>query len=79
MAMDAKIGRFFDAVGSFFSGGESIPWCDRDVIAVRAESIHSQPAPVLLTLCRLVLAQFCWFKQNASMCLITCMNISIEV
>ncbi|PVH37498.1 hypothetical protein PAHAL_5G018000 [Panicum hallii] len=33
MAMDAKIGRFFDAVGSFFSGGESIPWCDRDVIA----------------------------------------------
>ncbi|RLN22425.1 hypothetical protein C2845_PM07G34940 [Panicum miliaceum] len=33
MAMDAKIGRFFDAVGSFFSGGENIPWCDRDVIA----------------------------------------------
>ena len=41
MAMDAKIGRFFDAVGSFFSGGENIPWCDRDVIAVRAEPIHS--------------------------------------
>ncbi|KAF8646907.1 hypothetical protein HU200_065545 [Digitaria exilis] len=30
--MDAKIGRFFDAVGAFFSGGENIPWCDRDVI-----------------------------------------------
>ncbi|OAY82055.1 mitochondrial fission 1 protein A-like [Ananas comosus] len=31
--MEAKIGRFFDSVGSFFSGGDSIPWCDRDVIA----------------------------------------------
>ncbi|CAO1940956.1 unnamed protein product [Urochloa humidicola] len=31
--MDAKIGRFFDAVGCFFSGAENIPWCDPDVIA----------------------------------------------
>ncbi|XP_043690713.1 mitochondrial fission 1 protein A-like [Telopea speciosissima] len=31
--MDAKIGKFFDSVGSFFSGGDQIPWCDRDIIA----------------------------------------------
>ncbi|OEL31016.1 hypothetical protein BAE44_0007965 [Dichanthelium oligosanthes] len=30
--MDAKI---FDAVGAFFSSGENIPWCDRDVIAIQ--------------------------------------------
>ncbi|XP_006295028.2 mitochondrial fission 1 protein A [Capsella rubella] len=27
-----KIGNFFDSVGSFFSGGDKIPWCERDVI-----------------------------------------------
>lgn len=32
--MDAKIGQFFDSVGSFFSGSDKIPWCDGDVIAV---------------------------------------------
>lgn len=31
--MDAKIGKFFDSIGSFFSGGDHIPWCDRDVVA----------------------------------------------
>ncbi|OMO55967.1 Tetratricopeptide-like helical [Corchorus olitorius] len=31
--MDAKIGKFFESVGSFFSGGDQIPWCDRDIIA----------------------------------------------
>ncbi|KAJ4969963.1 hypothetical protein NE237_003062 [Protea cynaroides] len=31
--MEVKIGNFFDSVGSFFSGGDQIPWCDRDVIA----------------------------------------------
>ncbi|KAK8942474.1 hypothetical protein KSP39_PZI008992 [Platanthera zijinensis] len=31
--MDVKIGRFFDSVGSFFGGGDNIPWCDRDIIA----------------------------------------------
>ncbi|KAJ8646245.1 hypothetical protein MRB53_007993 [Persea americana] len=30
--MDAKIASFFESVGSFFSGGDSIPWCDRDII-----------------------------------------------
>ncbi|ESQ52855.1 hypothetical protein EUTSA_v10017329mg [Eutrema salsugineum] len=30
--MDSKIGNFFDSVGSFFTGGDKIPWCDRDVI-----------------------------------------------
>lgn len=32
--MDAKIGKFFDSVGSFFGGGDQIPWCDRDIIVV---------------------------------------------
>ncbi|KAL9261319.1 Mitochondrial fission 1 protein A-like protein [Drosera capensis] len=31
--MDAKIGKFFDSVGNFFTGGDQIPWCDRDIIA----------------------------------------------
>ncbi|VVB05958.1 unnamed protein product [Arabis nemorensis] len=31
--MDAKIGQFFESVGSFFSGGDQIPWADADVIA----------------------------------------------
>ncbi|KAK4580933.1 hypothetical protein RGQ29_024552 [Quercus rubra] len=30
--MDVKIGKFFDSVGSFFGGGDQIPWCDRDII-----------------------------------------------
>ncbi|KAF3442505.1 hypothetical protein FNV43_RR16421 [Rhamnella rubrinervis] len=30
--MEAKIGKFFESVGSFFGGGDQIPWCDRDVI-----------------------------------------------
>ncbi|KAF2308191.1 hypothetical protein GH714_036576 [Hevea brasiliensis] len=30
--MDAKIRGFFDSVGSFFSGGDQIPWCDHDII-----------------------------------------------
>jgi hypothetical protein len=34
-SMEAKINRFFDSVGSFFSGNaENIPWCDHDIIAV---------------------------------------------
>ncbi|XP_020108317.1 mitochondrial fission 1 protein A-like [Ananas comosus] len=31
--MDAAIGKFCDSVGSFFSGGDNLPWCDRDIIA----------------------------------------------
>ncbi|KAG1371129.1 mitochondrial fission 1 protein A [Cocos nucifera] len=30
--MDVKIGKFFKSVGSFFSGGDNIPWCDGDII-----------------------------------------------
>ncbi|KAM7259238.1 hypothetical protein ACFE04_014979 [Oxalis oulophora] len=31
--MQAEISKFFDSVGSFFGGGDQIPWCDRDIIA----------------------------------------------
>ncbi|RLN30569.1 mitochondrial fission 1 protein A isoform X2 [Panicum miliaceum] len=31
--MEAKMGRFFESVGNFFTGGDNIPWCDRDIIA----------------------------------------------
>ncbi|XP_042490964.1 mitochondrial fission 1 protein A-like [Macadamia integrifolia] len=31
--MEGKMGKFFDSVGAFFSGGDQIPWCDRDIIA----------------------------------------------
>ncbi|CAK9182871.1 unnamed protein product [Ilex paraguariensis] len=30
--MEAKIGKFFDSVGGFFTGGDQIPWCDPDII-----------------------------------------------
>ncbi|KVH87592.1 Tetratricopeptide-like helical [Cynara cardunculus var. scolymus] len=30
--MDAKIGKFFESVGTFFTGGDSIPWCDSDIV-----------------------------------------------
>ncbi|XP_006654342.1 mitochondrial fission 1 protein A-like [Oryza brachyantha] len=32
--MEAKIGKLVESVGSFFSGGgDTIPWCTRDIIA----------------------------------------------
>ncbi|PKI77177.1 mitochondrial fission 1 protein A-like [Punica granatum] len=31
--MDAKIGKFFDSVSTFFTGADQIPWCDRDIVA----------------------------------------------
>jgi hypothetical protein len=34
--MEAKMSKFFDSVGAFFTGGDNIPWCDRDIIAVSA-------------------------------------------
>ncbi|KAL4574247.1 hypothetical protein LXL04_021074 [Taraxacum kok-saghyz] len=30
--MEAKIGKFFESVGDFFSGGDQIPWCDSDIV-----------------------------------------------
>ncbi|KAL3850163.1 hypothetical protein ACJIZ3_012045 [Penstemon smallii] len=31
--MEAKFGRFFDSVGSFFTGGDQIPWCESNIVA----------------------------------------------
>ncbi|XP_055814371.1 mitochondrial fission 1 protein A-like [Solanum dulcamara] len=31
--MDAKIGKFFESIGDFFTGGDQIPWCDSDIVA----------------------------------------------
>ncbi|KAG8388954.1 hypothetical protein BUALT_Bualt02G0179000 [Buddleja alternifolia] len=30
--MEATFGKFFDKVGSFFTGGDQIPWCDSDIV-----------------------------------------------
>ncbi|KAB5519335.1 hypothetical protein DKX38_023654 [Salix brachista] len=30
--MDEKIREVFESVGSFFTGDDHIPWCDRDII-----------------------------------------------
>ncbi|KAJ6316792.1 hypothetical protein OIU78_019968 [Salix suchowensis] len=30
--MDVKIREVFESVGSFFTGDDHIPWCDRDII-----------------------------------------------
>ncbi|XP_050235693.1 mitochondrial fission 1 protein A-like [Mercurialis annua] len=31
--MEAKVGKFFESVANFFVGGDSIPWCDREIVA----------------------------------------------
>ncbi|KAL4035074.1 hypothetical protein IC575_003748 [Cucumis melo] len=31
--MEAKVSKFLGSVSNFFSGGDHIPWCDRDVVA----------------------------------------------
>ncbi|KAK3011047.1 hypothetical protein RJ639_012277 [Escallonia herrerae] len=31
--MESKIGKFFESVGTFFTGGDHIPWCDADIVA----------------------------------------------
>ncbi|KAJ4845982.1 Mitochondrial fission 1 protein A [Turnera subulata] len=31
--MEAQIGKFLESVTTFFTGGDQIPWCDRDVVA----------------------------------------------
>ncbi|KAK2987337.1 hypothetical protein RJ640_023638 [Escallonia rubra] len=31
--MEAKIGQLIESVSTFFSGGDQIPWCSRDIIA----------------------------------------------
>ncbi|KAL4324810.1 hypothetical protein GQ457_11G019030 [Hibiscus cannabinus] len=31
--MEAKVGKFFESVTSFFSGSDQLPWCDSDIIA----------------------------------------------
>ncbi|CDP08470.1 unnamed protein product [Coffea canephora] len=31
--MEAKMAKFFESVGNFFSGGDQIPWCDSDIVA----------------------------------------------
>ncbi|KAM0889773.1 hypothetical protein ACQ4PT_027492 [Festuca glaucescens] len=35
--MEAKMSKFFDSVGNFFTGGDNIPWCDRDIIAIQPD------------------------------------------
>ncbi|XP_050381277.1 mitochondrial fission 1 protein A [Argentina anserina] len=30
--MEEMMNKFFESVGSFFGGGDQIPWCDQDVI-----------------------------------------------
>jgi len=34
LLLAVKMGRFFESVGNFFTGGDNIPWCDRDIIAI---------------------------------------------
>ncbi|KAE9596315.1 hypothetical protein Lal_00048769 [Lupinus albus] len=31
--LEAKLGKFVDSVGSFFSGSDPLPWCDSQIIA----------------------------------------------
>jgi hypothetical protein len=45
--MEAKMNRFFESVGNFFTGGDNIPWCDRDIIAVRTLETSPLPPPFI--------------------------------
>ena len=44
--MEAKMGRFFESVGNFFTGGDNIPWCDRDIIAVSTRELPPLSASI---------------------------------
>ncbi|KAI8527084.1 hypothetical protein RHMOL_Rhmol12G0048300 [Rhododendron molle] len=32
--MEAKIGKFFESVGNFLTGGDHIPWSDGDIVVI---------------------------------------------
>lgn len=53
-AMERKITNFFDSVGTFFTGGDQIPWCDSDIVVV---SIHLQFVGTFLQNIRVSLLQ----------------------
>lgn len=42
--MDSHVGKFFDSVGSIFRGSDTLPWCDRDIIAVSFPTPSSSPS-----------------------------------
>ncbi|KAI8562072.1 hypothetical protein RHMOL_Rhmol03G0006500 [Rhododendron molle] len=42
--MEAKIGKFFESVGSFFTGGDHIPWSDGDIVVGTANGIGGKLA-----------------------------------
>ncbi|ERN01733.1 mitochondrial fission 1 protein A [Amborella trichopoda] len=44
--MDAKIGKFFESVGSFFSSGDELPVTDRDIIAGCEREVVEEGASV---------------------------------
>jgi len=33
LLLAVKMGRFLESLGNFFTGGDNIPWRDRDIIA----------------------------------------------
>ena len=37
---------FMDSVGSIFRGGDVLPWCDRDIIAVSSFVLPAPRAPL---------------------------------
>jgi hypothetical protein len=57
--MEAKMGRFFESVGNFFTGGDNIPWCDRDLIAVRTPEI-----PFLAASIRILITVRCLVAES---------------
>jgi hypothetical protein len=42
--MEGHVGQFFESVSSIFRGSDTLPVCDRDIIAVSTLPIHT-PAP----------------------------------
>jgi len=46
LLLAVKMGRFFESVGNFFTGGDNIPWCDRNIIAVSTRELPPLSASI---------------------------------
>jgi len=46
LLLAVKMGRFLESLGNFFTGGDSIPWRDRDIIAVSTRELPPLSASI---------------------------------
>jgi len=46
LLLAVKMGRFLESLGNFFTGGDNIPWRDRDIIAVSTRELPPLSASI---------------------------------